>query len=266
MHSLYWESWLKMKSLGVTEFIERAKRDGRIRRIGFSSHANREDYQKIIDDYKWEFTQIQVNYADWNTKPGIRECYEIAEKAGVPVIVMEPVRGGGLANPDAPAVKKISSMLRPGVTPAAIAFRWTAGLKAAFVILSGMSAVPHVEENLKTFSPIIPLAADEIEAVNETISVMKSFPTVPCTSCEYCLEGCPNEIPIDDLFNSFNAYQYYGNARHFLQFFPGAGNRPSDCIGCGACSSVCPQGINVPIELKRVDALYNECATRGLVT
>ena len=259
MHSLNWGSWEKMKSLGAVDFIERAKKSGKIRRIGFSSHAYADEYQKIIEDYpQWEFTQIQVNYADWETKPWIKECYEIAEKARIPVIIMEPVRGGGLADSNAPAVKKLIEMLKPGVTPASVAFRWAAGLKAAFVILSGMSTLAQVEENLKTFSPITPLTDDERKAINETIKVMKDFPTVPCTACEYCLEGCPKDIPIDDMFGSFNSYLYFQNARQFLMWYPGEGNRPSDCIECGACASVCPQQIDVPEDLKRVDALYNK--------
>ena len=257
MHSMDWSAWEKMKSFGVVKLIENAKQKGKIRRIGFSSHASPEDFQKIIDDYPyWEFTQIQVNYADWDMKPGIRDCYEIAEKAGIPVAIMEPVRGGGLANPDAPAVKKIREMLKPGVTPASVALRWAAERKAAYVILSGMSAVAHVEENLRTFSPIEPLGDEERSAINETLKVMKSFPAIPCTACGYCLDGCPMEIPIDDLFDSYNSYLYYENTRHFLMFYPDEGNRPSDCTECGACASACPQGIDVPAELKRVDALH----------
>jgi len=259
MHSLNWAAWEKMKSYGVEEFIDKAKRNGKIRRIGFSTHASPEDLKKIINDYpKWEFVQMQVNYADWEMDPWIKACYEVAENAKVPVIIMEPVRGGSLADPEAPAVKKISEALRPGVTPASVAFRWAAERKAAFVILSGMSAVAQVEENIQTFSPIAPLADEERKAIEETIKVMKSFPIVPCTACGYCLDGCPNDIPIDDLFDGFNSFLYYKNVGHFTRFFPREGHRPSDCIECGACAAICPQHIDVPTELKRVDALYKE--------
>ena len=261
LHSLHGDTWQKMKSFGVADFIGKAKKSGKIRRIGFSSHATPEDLQKIIDEYPdWEFLQIQLNYADWDTEPGIRECYEIAAKAGIPIAIMEPVRGGGLANPDAPAVKKISELLPAGVTPAAVAFRWAAEREGVYTILSGMSDVSQVEENLAVFSPIRPLSDLERAAIDETVRVMKGFPTVPCTACGYCLDGCPQNIPIDDLFGGFNSYLYYKNTRHFLQFYPREGSRASDCVGCGACSDVCPQRIDVPAELKRVDDLYVKCA------
>ena len=263
MHSLSWDAWVKMKSFGVENFIDKAKQSGKIRRIGFSTHASPEDLQKIIDDYpNWEFVQMQLNYADWEMSPGIRENYEIAKKAGVPIIIMEPVRGGGLADPQAPAVKKIGEMLPAGVTPASVALRWAAEREAAFVVLSGMSTVAQVEQNLKTFSPLTPLTDVERKAIDETIKLMKGFPTVPCTACGYCLDGCPKEIPIDDLFDGFNSYLYYKNTRHFTMFFPREGHRPADCIECGACASICPQHIDVPNELKRVDALYKECTAK----
>ena len=260
MHSLRGETWDKMKSFGVIDFMERIKKSGKVRRIGFSAHASAADFRRILDEYPgWEFTQIQVNYADWAMDADIRGCYEIAEQAGLPVIVMEPVRGGGLANPDAPAVKMIKSLLPEGVTPAAAALRWAAELKAAFVVLSGMSTVAQVEENLKTFSPLAPLSDAERNAINETINVLKGFPTIPCTSCGYCLDSCPNNIPIDNLFDSFNSYLYYANAHQFTQWYPKEGNRASDCIDCGACSEACPQHIDVPAGLKRVDEQYQKC-------
>jgi len=256
LHSLHRETWEKSKSFGAIECVEKAKRDGRIRRIGFSAHASPDELRKIINEYDgWEFVQLQLNYADWDIMPGIREAYEIAVAAGIPVIIMEPVRGGSLTNPDSPAVKKIAELLPAGVTPAQAAFRWAAERQAAFVILSGMSAVSHVEENVKTFSPVTPLTDGEREAISRTVKVMKELPTVPCTACGYCLDGCPVKIPIDDLFDGFNSYQYYGNKRHFLGYFRGEGGKPSDCTECGACASICPQRIDVPAELKRVGAL-----------
>ena len=169
MHSMYGESWDKMKSLGVADFIKSAKGSGRVRRIGLSAHSSAKDLQRIVDEYPgWEFIQLQVNYADWDTVPDIRECYEIADRAGIPIIIMEPVRGGGLADPNAPAVKSISGMLPPDVTPAAAALRWAAELNT-FVVLSGMSTVAQVEENLKTFSPLKPLSDAERGAIAETV-------------------------------------------------------------------------------------------------
>ncbi|MDR3120810.1 MAG: aldo/keto reductase [Clostridiales bacterium] len=260
LHAIDLDRWEKMKKFGVVEFIDRAKKSGKIRRIGFSSHANAAEYQKIVDDYPgFEFTQLQINYADWATNPDTKAMYEIAEKAGIPLVVMEPVRGGGLSNPDSPAVKKIQEKLSgSGVTPAALAFRWAAELKNAFVILSGMSTLQQVEENVATFSPVKPLSSAELAAINETVGVLKSLPTVPCTGCEYCVDGCPKQINIPELFDRYNAHLFFKNTRNFVQFYPPEGKRASDCVECGACSAVCPQHIDIPAQLKVVDALYQQ--------
>ena len=263
MHSLDWAAWDKLKSFGAEGFIDRAKRSGKIRRAGFSSHATAAEFQKILDDYpEWEFTQIQLNYADWETSPDIRGSFEIAERAGIPVAIMEPVRGGCLADPDAPPVKRIGALLKPGVTPASIALRWAAEHKAAYVVLSGMSTVAQVEENLATFSPAEPLSSEERAAIAEAVSLMKSFPTIPCTACGYCLDGCPAKIPIDEYFDAYNDYLYYNNARSFHWLSSRGGGAPSDCVGCGVCASVCPQHIEIPQELKRLDGLIQGIKAR----
>jgi len=259
LHSMDLKAWNKMKSFGVVDLIDKAKKDGRIRRIGFSTHANAGEFKAILDDYPgWEFVQIQLNYADWEMDPDIRKSYEIAEAAGIPVIIMEPIRGGSLSKPSSPAVMKLAELLPAGTLPAQTALRWAAERDAAFVILSGMSAVAHVEENVRTFSPITPLSSEEREAIGRTIEVLKSFPTIPCTSCGYCLDGCPVKIPIDYLFDGFNSCLYYDSGHNFVTWYPKEGSRPSDCTNCGACASVCPQKIDIPRELKRVDELYNE--------
>ena len=259
MHAMDLELWKKVKSFGVIEKMEKAKKAGKIRRLGFSSHATPAEFQKIIDDYdKWEFVQLQINYADWDMRPDTKPTYEAAEKAGLPLVIMEPIRGGGLSDPNNPAVKHIAGKLPEGVTPAALALRWAAARPNAFVVLSGMSNLAQVEENLKTFAVLQPLSAEESALIDNAVAVLKGKPTVPCTACGYCLEGCPKQIPMDGVFESFNTYILYQNKQRYINFYPGEGRRPEDCIGCGACAGACPQHIDVPAELKRAAQAYVE--------
>jgi len=258
IHSIDWPTWERMKKLGVAAFIDKIKKAGKIRHIGFSSHANPEGYGKIVKDYPWEFTQLQINYADWDGQDA-KKTYALAEEAGVPLVVMEPIRGGNLANPDSPPIKRLLAKLPAGTTPASVALRWVAGLSNVFVILSGMSLPEQVEENLKTFSPYKPLGPAELAAIADAQNALKELPIIPCTSCEYC-DGCPQEIDIPQMFSKYNGWLAYENKGNFLGGYPAEGHRPSDCIACGKCSAVCPQHIEIPEKLKLVTAVYEKIA------
>jgi len=258
MHSISWESWQKLKSFGIIEFIEKQRADGKIRSIGFSTHDKPAGVEKIVADYEWDFAQIQMNYMDWEDLD-IKSSYAALEKAGLPVVVMEPIRGGGLAKPDNPGVKKLMELL-PNQTPSALALRWAAGHKNVKVVLSGMNEIQQMEENLKTFEKFQPLNDEESAAIDESIKAIKSLPIIPCTSCEYC-KDCPNKINIPSILQKYNSYIMYDSPAPFLFFYAGAhppGQSAADCVECGSCVKACPQKIDIPARLKEIAALHKK--------
>ena len=245
------------EKLGIIPYFLKMKEEGKIRHLGFSTHARPETLRAFLDycGEKMEFCQIQINYLD-NSLQMAREKYDMLTERGIPVVVMEPVRGGKLASLHA-ADEELLRSLRPGESIAAWAFRWLHRLDNARVILSGMSNSEQLEDNLKTFSLDLPLTEDELRALDRVVDRLKN--SVPCTGCKYCVESCPMGLDIPTLIGVYNelAFSVSVNSSMLVEFLP-EDKKPTACIGCGACSRMCPQGIDIPEVMKKLSALIEK--------
>ena len=230
-------------------FLEQ-KAKGRIRHLGFSCHAGPEALQEFVDKYgkNLEFCQIQLNYVDWKLQDAEKKV-EILRKAGLPVWVMEPVRGGKLAS-FAEETEAEMHALRPDESCAAWAFRWLQTVPKPTVILSGMSNLQQMEDNLKTFSEVKPLNAAEMAVLEKISKDMQG--KIPCTGCRYCCAGCPVGLNIPMILSMANEMQVYSSLNLMMRYSAlGDGKRAADCIACGQCREACPQKIDVPAEMAK---------------
>ena len=230
---------------GILPYFIEQKRLGRIKHLGFSTHGRLELIRRFLDLYgeHMEFCQIQLNYLDW-TLQDAKAKYELLESRGIPVWVMEPVRGGKLAKLQ-DAQEAALKALRPDDSIPAWCFRFLQGLPNVKMILSGMSNMDHVVDNIRTFETAAPLQEQELSAIMEIAESMKN--SVPCTACRYCTDGCPMELDIPTLIAILNDLRVapVTNTAMMLEFAPEE-KRPSACIACGKCSRICPQGIDIP--------------------
>ena len=243
---------------GIVDYFVEQKKLGRIRHLGISSHAGAEGLKEILDLYgeHIEFCQIQLNYLDW-TIQNAKAKYEMLTERGIPVWVMEPVRGGKLAQLDDQAMQKLS-LLRADATAAEWALRWLQTLPNVKMVLTGASSLEQLRENIATFDAQNPLTAEEIASLMQVAEGMKSG--VPCTACRYCVDGCPMQLDIPLLLSLANEARYaYALNIGIRVDSLGDGKRPQDCISCGACSQICPQKIDIPAQLKY---LSDELASR----
>ena len=230
--------------LQVVEFVKRMKAEGKVRHPGFSSHASS---AATIDDFLtrhegvFDFVQIQLNYLDW-TLQDARGKYEAITKHGVKVVVMEGVRGGRLAKLPEEQMAKLRA-LRPEDSAARWALRWLQGLPEAAVVLSGMTTLEQIKENVETFAAPDPLNEEEKALLAEVADIMLDL--VPCTGCRYCTEGCPVGLEIPKIIAAYNGVK---NGDFMSIYDPDKvpDMDPRRCVGCGACSRICPQGIEVP--------------------
>ncbi len=228
------------------------KKEGKIRHFGFSFHGTPALLEKILDDHpEVEFVQIQLNYIDWdNPVIASGRLYEILSSRGIPMIIMEPVKGGTLASPPPEVTEKFSAA-RPGASAASWALRFVASLPGVMTILSGMSNEEQMSDNINTFTDFEPLSDDEKKIIDEAREIMHGKPTIGCTSCRYCCDGCPQGIKIPDIFSLINTIRIYNEgwrAKNFYNTHIASAAKASDCIGCGQCEGVCPQHLPI-IEL-----------------
>ncbi|NLI20867.1 MAG: aldo/keto reductase [Clostridiales bacterium] len=250
LHSLNAKTYERAVQLGIADYCEKLKRDGRIRFLGFSFHDGYDAFERILTDRDWDFCQIQYNYRDELTQAGTRG-YELATARGVPVIVMEPVKGGLLGNLK-PEASEPFRKVTPGASDASFALRWAADHANVKVILSGMSTYEQVADNLRTFDHAQPLTPEEHAAIREVAARLDSLVKIGCTACRYCMP-CPEGVDIPANFEAWNSYGMYGatpNLRfHWRAFIPDK-VRADRCVACRQCETKCPQGLPIVESLR----------------
>ena len=244
-------------------WIQEMKKKKKIKHIGFSFHSTPEELEEILNKHpEMEFVQLQINYADWEN-PAIksRECYEVARKHGKPVIIMEPVKGGMLANPPE-QVQKVFKEADPNASVASWAIKFAASLEGVITVLSGMSNIEQMEDNISYMKDFTKLSDKEEETINKAQEILKSIPLIPCTTCNYCAKVCPMHIGISGSFTAMNYLTLYNDmaaAKHQEEWLVGGHGlkKASECIKCGRCEQACPQHIQIRKELEKVAEKLN---------
>lgn len=258
LHALGKDSVKKADDLGAWEFMKQLKDQGRAKHIGFSFHDSAEVLEDILKNHpEMEFVQLQINYADWESdNVQSRKCYEVARKYNKPVIIMEPVKGGALATMT-PEVQKLFKDARPELSIPSWAVRYAASLDGLVTVLSGMSNEEQLNDNVSYMEHFEPLSDSERETVGKAVEILNNIPTIPCTACKYCVDGCPQKIAIPDIFSAMNGLMLYNNAegaRDRYKNIVKEGGKASDCIQCGNCEAHCPQHIGIIETLKKAAA------------
>lgn len=254
LHSLNKDIWQTFKSVNAYENLKEKKAQGKIKHLGFSFHGDMELFKNLLENYEWDFVQLQINYYDWEAD-NAKEFYKLLEDKKIPCIVMEPVRGGSLQklNDDARAVfKKLSDN-----SPASYALRFVAQLPNVLTTLSGMSTYEQVEDNINTFNECKELTEEEMKAIEEANILFRKNFAIPCTACKYCVTECPKGIDIPACFSSFNEYnktrEIFDLNKSYL-LIPEE-KRAHNCIDCKKCMEHCPQEINIPRKLRDIKDL-----------
>ena len=260
LHALSANLWKKAVELGAPAYLDKLKAEGRIRRAGFSFHDSPEVLETILDAHDWDFVQLQINYFDWRHSRA-DEMYAMCEKRGLPVIIMEPVRGGSLARMHKDMVR-IFKEIRPEESVASWAIRFAASLPGAATVLSGMSSMEQLEDNLATLSPLVELYEAEHDAVERAMDVMDALPVTGCTGCRYC-KDCPKGLDIAHLLACYDNYIKFDDDFHIRQRYlkdTPADKQGASCVACGACMKVCPQHLQIPALLQKVHAAASALA------
>lgn len=241
MHAMNAKSHEKYQATHAYDVAQQLKAEGKIRHVGFSFHDTAEVLDKILTDRpELEVVQLQLNYLDWeDPEVQSRACYEVCVKHNKPVIVMEPVRGGRLAN-----VPEQAKALMTGGSPASYAIRFAAGWDNVVMVLSGMSSMEQMQDNLSYMADFKPLSVQEQDVVRQACAMIQAQRRIPCTACEYCVEGCPAGINIPVAFAYYNEKDRQG--------YQALSAKASACVECGACEKICPQHLEIRELLKKV--------------
>lgn len=254
LHALQAGNYRKYDEYHLWDFVKEQKEKGLIKHWGFSFHATPEILDELLTAHPdAEFVQLQINYADWeNPAVTARANYEMARKHGKSIVVMEPVKGGALANP-IPAVQDILRSANPAASFASWGIRYAASLDGIITVLSGMSSVEQMEDNLSYMKNFQPLDEVERTAIQKAQKAINGVKSIPCTACHYCTAGCPKRIPIPEIFAARNKQLLWGQMEEGRTDYAQAvenGGRASDCIACGQCVRACPQQLTVIDYLK----------------
>ena len=242
------------------DFVNEQKEKGLIRNIGFSFHGTPALLDQLLTVHpEVDFIQLQINYADWeNPKVTSRANYEIARKHGKLITVMEPVKGGNLASPPN-EVQQLFKGIHPDMSFASWAIRYVASLDGILTVLSGMSNVSQMQDNLSYMKDFEPLTEEEQEAIRQAQRIIGNYSTIPCTACQYCVEGCPKQIRIPDIFAAMNKQLGNGQMAEAKEAYDSAapeGHRASDCIACRQCEGACPQHLPIPDYLVKAKEMF----------
>ena len=251
LHAMNRGSYDKLKNLGIVDMLQTYKDEGKIKNYGFSFHDDYDAFEYIIKDREWDFCQIQFNYVDKDTQATMKG-YELAKELGVPLIIMEPVKGGNLASIPKDVIGPMDEF-RPGLTPAAWALSWVGTFDNVKVILSGMTTMEQLDDNLATFKEFKPLSDAEMAAMEKVNEEITARSQNGCTGCKYCMP-CPKGVNIPRNFAIWNNYHKFmnrGGAQWEWSQMPEA-ERPYSCVKCGKCETMCPQKINIRDDLEKV--------------
>ena len=261
LHSLNMGSYKRSIRANAFQFLERKKAEGKIKHIGISFHDSAEVLDLILTEHpEIEYVQLQINYIDWEDENiQSRKCYETAVKHGKRVMVMEPLKGGSLADIPEEA-EKLMREAHPDMSPASWAIRFAASLPAVDFVLSGMACEEHLADNLSYMTDFKPLTDEERAVLAKVTDVIKSSSAIPCTACHYCTSGCPQKIAIPEVFAIYNNYKRFpenqetATLNYSVTLMKNHG-MPSTCIGCGQCEEHCPQHLPIIENLKEVAKL-----------
>ena len=249
------DTWQRLKNLGIEEWIESKKADGSIRQIGFSYHGNSDMFCQLVDAYSWDFCMIQYNYMDEHSQAG-KKGLKHAHSKGLPVIIMEPLRGGKLVNMLPESAKKIFDNYHIKHTPAQWSFRWLWNQPEVTVVLSGMNSTEMIQDNINTASDVKigEFTADDENMLKDVVKAINENMKVGCTGCGYCMP-CPKNVDIPGTFSAYNRKYSEGKLSSLIEYTMCTALRKnptsaSNCIGCGKCEQHCPQNIEIRKQLK----------------
>lgn len=255
IHSICTDYIETLEKFKVYDFLSKKKEQGLIKNLGFSFHDTPDLLVKYLDEYAWDFVQIQLNYLDWELLNSKR-MYEELTKRNIPVVVMEPVRGGALSSLS-PSALEILKAENPNASAASWAMRFIAELPNVLTILSGMSTLEQVVDNINTLSDPKPFSAKEKEALSLSLEAYKSSGVIGCTGCGYCMD-CPQGVDIPRVFSAYNQYRILPEAAQFINTYQtlGQDKQAAHCTSCMQCTEVCPQSLEIPALMAEIDGFY----------
>lgn len=261
LHAIQANNIDKYDEYKLWNFVKELKEKGLIKHWGFSYHSDPELLDKILTEHPdAEFVQLQINYQDWeDEKVAAHKNYEVARKHNKPVIIMEPIKGGSLANPSE-EIKEVFTEVNPEDSMASWAVRYAASLDGILTVLSGMSNIEQMEDNLSYMTEFKPLDEKEREAIAKAQEILKKEKSIPCTACHYCVDNCPQNIPIPEIFAARNKQLLEGKFEEGLEDYRKAtenAGKASDCIECGQCEGACPQQLEVIKHLKSCAEVFD---------